>query len=141
VNDSPGGSDRRARVGVADPFIVFLGAPPLASGPTLFALYAWAGDPPLVGGLDLPAGIGAACWPMPLTGGEPQPKVVWNATSRAVLGLPTRPSPPAAPAVIVNRPAGLGRPAEFALQGVVADPGSAGTRPASVTNAVRVRVE
>lgn len=139
VNDSAGGQGRRFLFRKGDPILVSVGAPPLATRPSPFALFVWAGVPPLGSAAPLPFGIGAACWPMPLGGGSPQPAAVWNNTGRAALGAPTFPSTPA-PSIVLGRPAGLGRAATFSLQGIIADPGSAGTRRASVTNAIVVEV-
>lgn len=71
--------------------------------------------------------------------GPPFPRVVWNNTGRTALGAPTRPSSPA-PSIVLSRPARAGRAVTFNLQGIIADPGSASARPASVTNGIAVIV-
>lgn len=139
VNDSAGGQSRRFLLRPEDPFLISLGAPPLATRPSPFALYAWAGVPPFDAAGPLPFGIGSACWPMPLGGGAPQPGAIWNNTGRSALGVATLPSSPA-PSLVLSRPAGLGRRATFSLQGLIADPGSAGSVRASVTNAIVVEI-
>ena len=57
----------------------------------------------------------------------------------APLGVPTRASTPA-PSLIGSASRGAGRAILLTLQGVIADPGSAGSRPASVTNAITIEV-
>jgi hypothetical protein len=121
------------------PLVVFLAAPPLATGGAPFALYAWAGEPDPSTVRTLPFGLGEACLPMFASHGPPFPRAVWNNTGRAALGAPTRPSAPA-PSIVLLRPAGAGRAVTFYLQGLIADPGSSAARPASVTNGVTVVV-
>jgi len=139
VNDGTGGVNRRVVRATYEPFSVFVAPPPAALGPAPFALFAWAGAPDATTVRVLPFGLGATCFPTPLGGGSPAPRAVFNNTGRASLGVPTAPSSPA-PSVVVSRPAGLGRPLVFTLQGIVADRGSAASRPASVTNGVIVEI-
>ena len=139
VNDSTGGPFRRLSLLSYEPITVFMAPPPAATGSSPFALYAWAG-PPLAGEeRPMPHGIGVACRPMLAAHGDPRPGAIWNNTGKAALGAASFPSAPA-PSIVLSRPAGLGRRVTFFLQGVIADPGSKGTRPASVTNGILVEV-
>ena len=74
--------------------------------------------------------------PMPLSGGAPAPRRVWNNVGRfAALGAPTNASSPA-PSVVLSLPA-LGVSATFFLQGLVID-SAAPNGQAAVTNGVLV---
>lgn len=139
VNDSIGGAGRRIELLSFEPIVVFLASPPRAAGGAPFALYAWAGEPAPATVRALPFGLGESCLPMFASQGPPFPRVVWNNTGRAALGVPTRPSAPA-PSIVLSRPRGAGRAVSFTLQGLIADPGSLAARPASPTNSVTVAV-
>ena len=119
------------------PFRLAMTTPPAATEPLPFALYLTLGVPDGSTVRQWPFGIGKSCMPMLASHGEPRPRVVFNNTGRAGLGVPTRPSA-FAPSEIVSRPSGLGRAITFFAQGVIADPGSAASRPASLTNGVLV---
>jgi len=138
VNESPGGPSRTVELGPRDPIAVSVAAPPsLPQGPAPFALYAWSGPPDGIG--DLPNGIGSACMRMPLAGGDPRLRAIWNNLGRpSLLGFATFPSSPA-PSLVFTDPNGLGRPATFFVQGLIADPESPSRRVA-VTNGVTVVV-
>ncbi len=139
VNEATGGATRRVRVAIGAPIRIEMTTPPGATRPARFALYAWTQALASADRVTLPFFIGCTALPTPLTGGFPQPGAVWNNTGRAALGSPTLPSVPA-PSIVWERPAGIGRPARFLLQGIVEDASSAGTRPASATNGVVVDV-
>jgi streptogramin lyase len=142
VNDSAWRPERRVTLPTWEPVFVFVDAPALAIGPTPFALYAMPGlsveDAVPV---EQPFGIGTSAFPTPLSGGEPQPIVIAN-------GFRSRHAPEAgtprigaasAPMIVRSFPSGFGRPIRVVLQGIIADPGSAGPG-YSVTNAVGVDV-
>jgi hypothetical protein len=115
-------------------------APPASPGAAPFALYLWAGEADVSERRALPFRLGWTAFPTPLSGGggaATRLRAIWNNTLQARLGAPTQPSSPA-PSIVVNRRNGTGRPVAFIVQGIIADPGSAGARPASVTNAVTV---
>jgi hypothetical protein len=139
VNDSTGGASRTVTLFSFQPISIFIAAPSASAGTALFALYAWAGAPQPGDERAMPYGVGIACRPMLPVHGAPQPGAVWNNTGKSSLGIPTHPSSPA-PSLVLSRPNGLGRTLRFFLQGVVADPGSKGTRPASVTHGILVQV-
>lgn len=139
VNDSTGGPARRLRLLSFEPVTIFMASPPAAVGAAPFALFAWAGPPAPGEERPMPYGIGVACKPMLAPHGAPRPGAIWNNTGKASLGAATFPSSPA-PSIVLSRPAGLGRSVTFFLQGVIADPGSMGTRPGSVTNGIVVEV-
>lgn len=142
LNGSSGAqSGRRVEYGVLDPFELRIKRPPAASPNEVvpFAVYAWPGTLDDRGRRSLPFGIGCIAMPVPMTGGEPQPMVIWNNSGRLrVLGRPNRPSSPA-PWTLVNRPSGLRRAVRFMVQGLIYDPGSKAEVPASVTNGIEAR--
>lgn len=139
VNDSPGDAERRLSLGPSDRLEAFVDAPLAATGPSPFVMYLWGVEPGRKTARRLGGGIGITCLPTPLSSGDPQPIEIWNNTTRSRLGIATRASS-AAPSRLFRLPSGTGRPITFFLQGVIADPGSASARRASVTNGVLVEV-
>jgi len=139
VNDSAYLPTRQALFQSHEPITVFVGSPPAARGPSPFVLYGYRGRPTRGAESRQPFGIGLACAPTPLDGAGAGPAAIWNNTGRILAGVPTRPSSPA-PSLVLELPAGTGRRASFFLQGIVSDPASAGSRRASVTNAILVEV-
>lgn len=142
VNDSAGHPERVVELASWEPIVVFMDAPALSLGPAPFALYAMPGlavegtEP-----IEQPFGIGVSAFPTPLSGGEPQPLVLANgfrSRQAPAAGLP-RFEDAMAPKIVRAFPRGFGRPFRVVLQGLVADPGSAGPG-ISVTNAVGVIV-
>lgn len=136
VNDSSGGVERRLRLGTSDALVASMASPPRAGSPVPFALYSWEGEPSADSRFELPHGFGAIAMRPPFWGGSPAN--VWNSTGRRKLGVPTEENSPLAPGVVFRRPGGAGRAITFTLQGVIADPGSRGETPASVTNGIVV---
>ena len=139
VNDSAGRDARTIRLLTYEPLTVFVAAPPSAERTASYALFAWSvvpspGDRPI----GLPFAIGETCFPTPLTGGSPAPRVVWNNTGNGLAGAPTLPSSPA-PSIVVRLPQGLGRPARGYLQGIIRDRGAPNGR-AAVTNGVTIEI-
>ncbi len=141
VNDSSGGLGRRVTVPARSRLAVFLNASPAASDPVPFVVFAWTGVNPLTAasGFDQPFGAGRTCFPTPLNSGSPQPVFAWHTAPDRGFGLPGRVASDA-PCFLVDRPAGVSRPATVYLQGIIADPGSAGEKRASVTNGVLLEV-
>ena len=142
VNGSPGvGRKRTLAVPQWLPFDVRIAAPPSRGrGTAPFCLYGWIATPRV---WDSAPGESLAplCLPTPLTGGSPQPAVVWNnfpGARAARLGTADRFSLPA-PAVVVDRRGGFPRGGAFFLQGVIRDPGSPNGVVAA-TNAIQVFV-
>ncbi len=105
-----------------------------------FAVYIWAGEPPTdVEPTPLPLGIGCTRLPIPMSGMQPQPDLVFNNAGRLTkLGIPSKPSSPA-PSILARKQGGLRRPGTFYIQGIIFDPGSAASVPASVTNGILAR--
>jgi len=139
VNGGAGGRERRIGLRVDEPIVARLEAPPLATGDVPYAMYLWRTAAGPTTARVLPFGFGVTCLPTPISGGAPAPSEIWNTTGRRRLGVATR-SAPRAPATLFRLPRGAGAPAVFYLQGLIADPGSAGERPASVTNGILVEV-
>jgi len=140
VNDSAGGPRREARLLTFVPLSIFVSSPPTAQAAAPFALYVTPSAPDGATSRLLPHGLGRSSMPMLATHGEPRPRAVFNNTGRRALGVATAPSAPA-PTVVASFPSGLRRRATFFVQGIIADAGSAASRPASVTNGVLVVVE
>ena len=139
VNGSAGGPARRIALAPNTPFVVNLDSSPAAPGPGVYAMYAWPGASVPGEERVLPFGIGTTCRATPLSGGGRMPRAIWNSTGQRALGAPTMPSP-LTPATLLEFPAGLGSAGSFYLQGIIADPGSAGSKPASVTNGITIDV-
>ncbi len=140
VNGATGGPSRRVVVVERhSPLAVFLDGPPAADVPVPFVIFAWTEFGPGGAGFPQPYGIGRTSHPTPLSGGSPQPVFAWNSSGRERLGPRSRHCE-LAPCFLVDRPLGVARPASVHLQGIVADPASAGDRPASVTNGVTVEI-
>lgn len=140
LNGDPGqGPERTVEYSVRESFELRMLAPPsLPAGEVApFAVYLWLEEPGECSGRSLPFGIGISALPMPMNGDdEPRPTVIWNNAGRHQrLGIPIRPSRPA-PSVFARRPSGTLRAVRFFVQGVIYDPGSDGTVPASVTNGI-----
>ncbi len=139
VNDSSGGPGRRIEMAAHEPLSIFVGPPPAAAGLSPFVLYLWDRLPEPGTDREVP-GLGFTCFPTPLSRHEsPQPAFVWNNTGKLRAGVPDR-VPPRAPTIVLRRAVASRRPVSFHLQGIIADPGSAGQKSASVTNAVSVVV-
>lgn len=141
VNESSGGERREVILDRHTALRVDVVAPPSASGRRArFALYGWDREPGSSRGKVLPFGLGVTCLPTPLSGGEPQPRWIWNNfdAKRTGLGVPTRDSRPA-PSTVVLRSRGLDSPGQMVLQGLIADRGAPNGR-AAVTNGIRVEV-
>ncbi len=142
VNDETGGPRRSPRIASWEPIVVLVDAPPAARGPAGFALYARRGAGVPAEPVELPHGIGAIAFPIPLVGGNAGTVTLANSFSPRRgrrLGRPLLKSLPA-PAIVAQRPRGLGRSLRLTLQGLVEDPGSSGPG-VSVTNAVFLRVD
>lgn len=139
LNSRVGDFARRLSLARTDPFTLLVARPPLAAGPTNFALYLWRGAPSLASLRALPQGLGPIAFPFALRPGSPQPTVVWNNVgSFGKLGSPTLPSSPA-PTVVLSRPEGLGVRGTFTIQGVILDPAGPNGR-AAVTNGIVIDV-
>jgi hypothetical protein len=140
VNGSAGDeSGRGVTVSLLEGVTVEMAAPPAGPDPAPFALYAWEGEPDLLTLTPQPFGLGYTAFPTPIEPRLlPQPVQVWNNLGhRPRLGVPTLPSDPA-PSIVIAKRARYG--GTFTLQGIVLDQGSTADGPASVTNAVVVRV-
>ncbi len=138
VNGTHGGPARHVTIRTWSRIEVALAAPPASSRRAPFALFAWEANPARSEGASQPHGIGVTSLPTPLSGGSPQPVFVFDSTGtawacRSLLS-------PKAPCVLVDRPFGLRHPVTVYLQGLILDPGSAGERPASVTNGVLLEI-
>jgi len=139
VNDSAGGDERIVRLTLDEPLVVFMDAPPSATGLRAFALYGWRTLPnPWGETFPLPLAIGGTCLPTPFSGEGPRPIVIWNNTGFGAAGTPSLPSRPA-PSVVLDLPRGLRREATAFLQGVIRDGGSP-SGIAAVTNGLTIEI-
>jgi len=140
VNGSAGDEDHVVTVAFGDPIDVTMEAPPAGPEPAPFALYVWIGEPDETTVTPQPKNLGAMCFPTPLSGGLPQPKKIWNNLGRVDrLGNPDYPSTPA-PSTVLHLPTGLDVAIAVTFQGFILDDGSASSKPASVTNAMLLRI-
>ncbi len=129
---------RTVEFNVLESFELQMQNPPAVSSPDRapFAVYVWSTLPTPSSTRTLPLGLGCSALPMPLTGGAPQPRIIWNNAMRpGMLGFPNRASEPA-PTIFFFRRDGVRRIAPFCIQGLIHDPGSAALVPASVTNGI-----
>ncbi len=139
LNGSSGTSiERIVSYDVLESFALEMRKPPAipSGGLAPFAVYLWPQDPTALSFRQLPLDLGHSAFPLPITGGSPEPRVIWNNAGRfRHLGSPNRDSEPA-PSVFFDRPSGLPVVGRFFIQGLIYDPGSAAEVPASVTNGI-----
>jgi hypothetical protein len=141
INGSAGNGGRVVRVPVDERISIDVVASASGPDPGPFVLYLWDGKPEPSTLTLLPKSLGTLCFPMLATGGEPQPRKTWNNLGRyRKLGSPDFPSTPA-PSNVLDAPRGVGFPVTATLQGILLDNGSVAEGPASITNAVVLRVE
>lgn len=136
VNDSAGDRRREVRVDLNVPVEIRMQPSPAGPSSAGFVLYALASAPGVNVISTLPGGIGEIAFSTPITGGELPRLIVLvnNLGHRRLLGESTLRNIPPAPALIVERRNGFGRPALVALQGLIRDFGTASNHPVSVTN-------
>jgi hypothetical protein len=140
LNAGTGGTLHEIRVPFGGEITVFLEAPPAGPSPAPFALYAWKGEPDSMTVDPLPFGMGSMCMGTFLTGSSPLPVRVWNNIGKeAHLGVPTYPSEPA-PTLVLHDPDGFERPITVTFQGLIRDDGAQASKPASITNAIVLKI-
>jgi len=140
LNGSKGDGSRTVTLPPGEPIQVTLARPPAGPEVAPFVLYLFAGAPHPSSVTPQPGGLGTMCFSSPISGGAPDLRKVWNNLGReGRLGEPDFPSSPA-PSILVNAAAGARRAALVTLQGLMLDDGSAADFPASVTNAIVLRV-
>jgi hypothetical protein len=140
VNESAGSRKRIRSIPIGEAIHICMEVPPAGPEPAPFALYAWIGANEASDLAPQPFGLGTMCLPTILSGGDPQPYRIWNNIGKEPwLGTPHFASEPA-PSVVASAPAGWPREITLTLQGFILDDGSAANRPASITNAVVVKV-
>lgn len=136
INDSVGSHPERViDVTPTTPITLRLDAAP--SGGKRYALYMWRGQPTEDTVRILPEGTGTIGMPCPATPGPPQPQYRANNIGRfLLLGSDTWPGPaPLAPAILMDRPGGLGKTGTFYFQGILIDSNAPNGR-AGVTNGI-----
>ena len=136
VNDSVGSlPDRVINVTPTTPITLRLDA--ARSGGKRYALYMWRGQPTEDTVRILPERTGTIGMPCPATPGPPQPQYRANNIGRfPLLGSDTWPGPaPLAPAVLMDRPDGIGKTGTFYFQGILIDSNAPNGR-AGVTNGI-----
>jgi len=140
VNGSEGDAHRVVTAGVGEAVSVFMDVSPSGPNPAKFALYVWLGEPTDGTVTPQPAQLGSMCFPTPLAGTTPQPKKIWNNIGRFEdLGYPDYPSSQA-PSTVFSKGSGFADPLTATFQGFIMDSGSAANKPASITNAVVLKV-
>ncbi len=142
LNGSTGNGNGVVNLATGAPISVSMQASPGGPSPGPFVMYLHIGEPvPQTPVVTLPRNLGLFCFPIPPTGGNPQPFKIWNNIGRQQqLGNPDFPSTPA-PSVVLNAPAGAPNAVTATLQAILLDDGSAADGPASVTNAIILRVQ
>lgn len=142
INMSAGnGATRVVEASIASPIEIIMDAPPSAAGEAPFVLYAWLREPGSATVSPQPFGVGTMCLPTLLTVGLPKPRFIWNNIGMEQhLGEADFPSMPA-PTTVMSRMNGVDEPLIATFQGIILDGASAGSKPASVTNAIVLKVE
>ena len=144
VSGRAGGDDlREVHLGPDDWLEVRLIAPVLGPELAPYVLYAFDGEPTVDTISRQPGGLGWMAFGTPLSGDAPGAlDCIWNNIgSPGRLGQPHRPSEPAPHLLFRIRPENLPPGLVLTLQGFMFDDRSTAIAPASVTNAVVVRVE
>lgn len=140
--DGTGGVDHTVELNrLLHPLRIELSAPPLGPARPPYVLYGWAGEPDGTMPTVQPFGIGTLLFGNPAGGGVQPILILNNVGNEGLVGASTIPQGqvPDAPGVLLERAAGDYPAGAFTLQAIVRDRGSAGDRPASVSNAVIVR--
>jgi len=141
MDGSTGDRKRVYGTPVGSPLTLTMDAPPAGPEPAPFALYAWLGEPDRTTLTPQPHGLGMMGFPTVLAGGDPQPYRIWNNIGKHPwLGSPNFPSDPA-PSVVLSAPGGWPRPITVTLQGFILDHGSMANVPASITNALILKLQ
>lgn len=150
VNGSAGGRDRTVLAAETDLLTAYVLEPPMR-GNRKFVVHANIGFPDRSTIQIMPGNIGAACFPM-LTSQGAAPIAIWNSIGRfneigqsQYFDGSEIPEPGRAPAILfqlsngdpTNLPAGT----VITFQGAMGDPGAAGDREGSITNAVVLEVQ
>jgi len=140
VNGSEGDEAGVVQVATAASIVVTMDPPPAGPIPAPFAMYGWLGEPSPSTVTPHPMDLGVMCFPTPVTGGLPQPKRIWNNIGHPeILGTPHYPSDPA-PSTPLSKPGGIWFVVTVTFQGIILDDGSTARKPASITNAVILKV-
>jgi len=140
INGNEGDADRLVVVTIGSPLTITMDVPPSGPIPAPFAMYGWVGEPSESTATPHPKGVGTMCFPTPVTGGLPQPNRIWNNIGHfGILGTPHLPSEPA-PSTVLSKPSGILFAITATFQGFILDDGSSARHPASITNAVILKV-
>ncbi len=135
LNDEIGDESRIIELSTDAALHLRLDAPPQDTS-ARFVLYAFGGVGDSSTLTTLPFGAGCLAFPIPGSGGGAVIHEVWNNLGFTTsLGAATRPSVPA-PTTLFSLSRGTGRGVTVTFQGVILDSGSAGSQPASATNAI-----
>jgi len=140
INGSEGDENRAVVVTVGSAVAITMDTPPLGPSPAPFAMYGWVGEPNASTVTPHPKGVGAMCFPTPVTGGLPQPNRIWNNIGHpTILGYPHFPSEPA-PSTPFSKVWGIPFAITATFQGFIFDEGSSADHPVSLTNAVILKL-
>lgn len=150
ANGATGGEERSVVVDAAGPILFEMLLPP-AGGTGKYAVHIDNGEPAASSITPLPAQVGWTAFPFLLSEGA-SPMAVFNNLGKTIHlgeshyfdGTPL-PPPPRAPGVFLELPNGdasnLPPGTVFTMQGVILDPGTEGSKPASATNGVVIHVQ
>ena len=140
INGSRGDGARVVTVATGESIAVDMLASTAGPSPAPFAVYLWLGEADSSTVTPLPKNLTDLCFPILVTGGTPQPFRTWNNIGRFTkLGAPDFPSS-SAPSNLITVPMGGDSAATATIQGILVDDGSAADAPASVTNAVVLKI-
>jgi len=142
LNGSAGNADRIVYAATGASLTGTMSAPPAGPNPAPFAMYLWIGEPGAGNLSPQPKNLGSAVFGTFLASSDGTvPFKVWNNIGRySLLGTPDFPSTPA-PSTFLQKGSGLGNPITLTFQGIVLDNGSAADKPASLTNAVILKIQ
>ena len=150
VNGSNGGPSRTVVAAETDLLTAYVLEPPMR-GNRKFVVHANLGAPDRNTIQIMPGDIGPACFPMLLSQGA-KPIAIWNSIGRhneigrsQYFDGSDIPEPGRAPAILFQLtngdPANLPAGTQITFQGAMGDPGTAGDREGSITNAVVLEIQ
>lgn len=139
VNGTAGDSQHIVSLGAGAPFTVSISPSSSGPNPGPFVMYLHLGEPDASTVTTIPQGLGLFCFGTPITGGSAH-KIWNNIGRRGRIGHPDFPSSPA-PSIPVNAPRGAPSGITVTLQAVLLDNGSSASAPASITNAVILKIQ
>jgi hypothetical protein len=142
VNGSAGNAERVVTVGTGQALTGTLDAPPAGPNPARFAMYVWLGEPDASNLSPQPLNLGDMVYGTFIASSDgTTPFKVFNNIGRVTqLGEADYPSSPA-PCTLFHKGGGFNNSITATFQGFILDDGSAANKPASITNAIILKVQ